>query len=822
LVAGMTGSGKSELIIAYILSLAINYHPHEVAFILIDYKGGGMAKSFENLPHVAGIITNLDGASIKRSLISIESELKHRQEVFVKASQLLGVSNIDIYKYQKAYRDGLVSEPLPHLFIISDEFAELKTQQSDFMTQLVSAARIGRSLGVHLILATQKPSGVVDDQIWSNSRFRICLKVQDRSDSMEMLKRPDAAELSHTGRFYLQVGYNELFELGQSAWAGAPLPAQNVSRQKDYAVSIIDMNGHIVQTAKLENNLEISKNSQKQLDVITEYITRIAQEERISTRKLWLEPIEPIIIFSKLHKKYIISRQENFILNPLVGEYDDPSRQRQMPLYMPISDEGNAIIYGFAGSGKTTFITTMLYELLCTHTAETLNVYIMDFGSETLKNFEKAPQVGAVVISTETEKIINLFKMIQSEILKRKKLFADWGGDYNSYCRQSGNVTPNILLVINNYSAFAENYENYEEYVFRLSQEGTKYGIYFVLAANSANTVRYKLLQNFKQIFVMQLNDNSDYSGILGNVGGVYPSRIKGRGIIRRDIVYEFQTAYIAEPNFVLDEVRNLCIELIDMPDCLYAKPIPILPEKVDVDFFQSVQTNMRRLPIGVNKHTLSIETIDLSSSMITLVAALTDNGIGRFTQGVAEVISEKIGVKTIILDANEIFLGEDIKCYDYYTEDLENIVVEMFNLMVERHKQYQTDSNSSFDEILYIIPSMSGLRKTLTEDGIDKLNTLLDNGKNNYGIKVILGDTITNIQIFSSQQWYRKHRTGNGIWIGDGVTDQSQLEITNPSSELYQEIGLEFGVIVYGGKTKIIKLLQSRIEIMEGVQVYE
>lgn len=165
LVAGMTGSGKSEFIITYILSLAINYNPQEVQFVMIDYKGGGMAKSFENLPHTVGIITNLDGAAIKRSLVSIESELKRRQAIFAAASKKVNISNIDIYKYQKLYREGKVDEPLSHLFIISDEFAELKTQQPEFMTQLISAARIGRSLGVHLILATQKPSGVVDDQI---------------------------------------------------------------------------------------------------------------------------------------------------------------------------------------------------------------------------------------------------------------------------------------------------------------------------------------------------------------------------------------------------------------------------------------------------------------------------------------------------------------------------------------------------------------------------------------------------------------------------------------------------------------------------------
>ena len=201
LIAGMTGSGKSEFIITYILSMAINYSPDEVSFILIDYKGGGLAGAFQNketgmkLPHLAGSITNLDTVEMNRALSSIQSELRRRQRIFNDARDALNESTIDIYKYQRLFREGLVKEPVTHLFIISDEFAELKSQQPEFMDQLISTARIGRSLGVHLILATQKPAGVVDDQIWSNSKFRVCLKVQDKSDSMDMIKCPDAASL---------------------------------------------------------------------------------------------------------------------------------------------------------------------------------------------------------------------------------------------------------------------------------------------------------------------------------------------------------------------------------------------------------------------------------------------------------------------------------------------------------------------------------------------------------------------------------------------------------------------------------------------------
>ena len=202
LVAGSTGSGKSEFIITYILSLAVNYHPYDVAFILIDYKGGGLAGAFQKnnirLPHLVGTITNIDVAGLNRSLASIQSELKRRQVKFNMARNMTDEGTIDISKYQKLYHDGIVKEPIPHLFIICDEFAELKQQQPDFMEELISVSRIGRSLGVHLILATQKPAGIVNEQIRSNSRFAICLKVQNKEDSRDMIGKNDAAYLKRT------------------------------------------------------------------------------------------------------------------------------------------------------------------------------------------------------------------------------------------------------------------------------------------------------------------------------------------------------------------------------------------------------------------------------------------------------------------------------------------------------------------------------------------------------------------------------------------------------------------------------------------------
>lgn len=215
LVAGTTGSGKSETLQTYILSLAVNFSPEDIGFFIIDYKGGGMANLFDGLPHMIGSISNLSGNQVNRAMVSIQSENRHRQRIFAE----YGVNNIN--GYTALYKNGDAIEPIPHLFIIIDEFAELKREEPEFMKELISVAQVGRSLGVHLILSTQRPSGTVDENIWANSKFRLCLRVQDRQDSVDMLHRPEAAYLTQAGRCYLQVGNDEIFELFQSGWSGA-------------------------------------------------------------------------------------------------------------------------------------------------------------------------------------------------------------------------------------------------------------------------------------------------------------------------------------------------------------------------------------------------------------------------------------------------------------------------------------------------------------------------------------------------------------------------------------------------------------------------
>ena len=404
LIAGMTGSGKSEFIITYILSLAMNYSPDDVAFILIDYKGGGLAFAFENkltgvtLPHLAGTITNLDKAEMSRTLVSIDSEVKRRQELFNIARDQLGESTIDIYKYQKHYHEGRLKDPIPHLFIISDEFAELKSQQPDFMDNLISVARIGRSLGVHLILATQKPSGVVNDQIWSNTKFRVCLKVQDESDSKEMLKKPDAASLKQTGRFYLQVGFDEYFALGQSGWCGAKyFPSEKIQKQVDKSINFISNNGNVIKSIQASNSNASKGEAQgEQLAAVLNEIINVSNTVNKRARKLWLENIPEIILADDIEKKYNVTHTP-YNVEATIGEYDAPELQKQGLVKYNYLENGNTIIYGVDGSEKEKLLTTMIYSTAKYHTPDEINFYIMDYGSESLRNVMSLPHIGGMV-----------------------------------------------------------------------------------------------------------------------------------------------------------------------------------------------------------------------------------------------------------------------------------------------------------------------------------------------------------------------------------------------------------------------------------------
>lgn len=531
LVAGMTGSGKSEFIITYILSMAVNFSPDEVAFVLIDYKGGGLADAFENeergihLPHLVGTITNLDGAAIDRSLASIKSELTHRQTVFKNAKALLGESTLDIYDYQKLYRTGRVQEPLPHLFIISDEFAELKQQQPMFMDELISAARIGRSLGVHLILATQKPGGVVNNQIWSNAKFRACLRVQDRTDSMEMLKRPEAAELKNTGRFYLQVGYDEYFALGQSAWCGADYcPQDQVLEEPDNTVQFLDNTGQSILTVKPETAKRPSQG--RQITAIVQYLSDLAKEQNICPKKLWKDA---------LPKQLELEGLDGFTrgdYSVLLGTVDDPEHQSQFPLYLDLLSFRNLLTVGNAGTGKSTLIRTLLYGLVRSYGPDRLQYYLVDLSDGALAGYRCLPHCGAYLTERQTGELPRLMDLICGIISQRKALFAQ-EGVFTFEAYRDIHPLPLILFIIDGYTKI-KGLEGGDRFFMQLPEylrEGAAVGIRYIVTCNHLPEVGTQSRQEFDGRIALQAKDHYEYADILKVSCKISPPEVNGRGM---------------------------------------------------------------------------------------------------------------------------------------------------------------------------------------------------------------------------------------------------------------------------------------------------
>lgn len=821
LIAGMTGSGKSEFVMTFILSLAVNYHPHELAFVLIDYKGGGMANAFVGLPHVVGTITNLDGAAVNRSLISIQSELKRRQAIFNEASQLTGESSIDIYAYQRLYRARRVAEPLPHLLIVSDEFAELKTQQPEFMSQLVSAARIGRSLGVHLVLATQKPSGVVDDQIWSNTRFRVCLKVQERTDSQEVIKRPDAAELSQAGRFFLQVGFNERFELGQSAWTGAPYhPAERVETSYDDSIVLVNPLGQPVRALRPDKQQGMA--CSKQLDEVAEYLAQLAADEQIAAQRLWLEPIPEVIYADEIGSP----EATPFVLRPVVGLYDDPMNQQQEPLEVQLTQLGNAVVYGASGSGKTSFITTLVHSLITRHSPYEVSLYLLDFASETLRAFEAAPHVGDVLLSHEDEKVDNLFKVLSTELTRRKKLFGDFGGDYRSYLESSGEKLGSVVVVIHNYSAFTELHEDKEEAIAQLSREGAKYGIYFVLTCASTGGIRYRVLQNFRQLFVLQLNDATEYSGVLGNTEGVLPSALKGRGIVRLDRVYEFQTACSYDSSrSEFEQARCEARSLAEAWEGPSAKRVPILPDAVTPDYLdrEIAKGPLGLIPIGIDKSSLEPVYFDFGGPFISLVLSQSTDG-AHFAQALAEVLSRTDDETPVVLDVDRHMQDHANASFEYAgPDDIESRVERLFHEMVRRNNLVADARESgasveAFPKQVYIVLSVTRMLERLSHNGRKKFAELLDRCDSSLGTSFIFFDSSASASSLLYESWMKKHvNAANGIWIGEGFGDQFTFQVSKSGQDVYQEIGSDFGWVLAKGRPSLVKLLRVVKEVEGG-----
>lgn len=806
LIAGTTGSGKSEFIITYILSMCINYSPDDIAFILIDYKGGGLALAFENkttgvsLPHLAGTITNLDKAEMDRTLVSIDSEVKRRQKMFNEARDKLGESTIDIYKYQRHYHDGELAEPIPHLFIICDEFAELKSQQPDFMDNLISVARIGRSLGVHLILATQKPSGVVNDQIWSNTKFRVCLKVQDESDSKEMLKRPEAAHIKQAGRFYLQVGYDEIFELGQSGWCGAKYyPSDKIVKQVDKSVNIIDDCGNFIKSAQEINEIKIEAQGE-QLAAIMKNIIEISNKINKRTRRLWLDNIPAIILVDNLEKKYNLNPNK-YILEAIIGEYDAPEKQEQGQVVYNYLEDGNTIIYGTNSSENEMLLSTLIYSTTKNHTAEEINYYIIDYGSESLRIYANLPQIGGMVFTDETEKYNNLIKLLREEMTNRKKLFINYGGEYNNFIKNSNQKLPIITVIINNFDSFYEANQNAYDDIPDLVRDSSRYGIIYIFTGTATNSVPTRISQNFPNIYAYKLKDLSDYPYLFNVKSKTVPRDIEGRGLLNNDGLHEFQTASITNTE---EELNNYILEFIKKQNEInttHAKSIPHLPNIVRYDNIKQAIQTLKNIPFGIEKHTLNIATIDLTSNIGNIISSNKLVNTINLSKSLLSILRIIPNNNLMIIDPTKELLLDNNYYPNYYTDNLEQ-VLDKINEYIENlvDKKEQTEGTIFIYSVNRLISKLED--KT-------KLENLIKNIKKYEKINITIVEEVKKLKEYIYESWYTSiFGHGNGLWVGKGVTDQSVLKTSAYNKEMQLPYKNNMGFYIIDGDAILVKYI--------------
>lgn len=601
LVAGTTGSGKSEIVQSYILSLAVNFHPYEVGFLLIDYKGGGMANLFRSLPHLLGTITNLDGAESYRAMVSIKSELARRQRIFNEYN----VNHIN--GYHKLYKLGKAEEPIPHLFLISDEFAELKKEQPEFMKELVSTARIGRSLGIHLILATQKPSGVVDEQIWTNSKFKLCLKVQNEADSREMLKTPDAAAITQPGRAYLQVGNNEIYELFQSAYSGGSYDEEEEKQEGDRRVYLVNNlgQGQLI-NQDLSGSMESNQIRKTQLDVVVEYIEKTFEGLKLPKIKSpWLPPLGEIMVSPHLNEITDSADFTELDLKVPLGIEDIPSEQKQTEYVIDFLHNGHVIFFASTGYGKTVFLTTLLLSLCVKNSVKNLNTYILDFGNNAMIAMKALPHVADYITYDDMEKQQKLWKLLLQEIKERKQLMAEaMVQNFDIYNQSAGKKLKAILVILDNYDVVKELGID-ENFFVQLARDGANLGIYLAITASRSSVVKYALMNQIKTKIAGYNYEPMESRNIVGRSEYEIPE-VRGRALVKSDTVNLMQIYSPAAYSTGLEynqKISELVRQIKAAGSEHKAKGIAVLPEQFQLNMLNDYEIGERAdIYLGLEK----------------------------------------------------------------------------------------------------------------------------------------------------------------------------------------------------------------------------
>ncbi|HMK09670.1 MAG TPA: FtsK/SpoIIIE domain-containing protein, partial [Anaerolineales bacterium] len=534
---------------------------------------------FRKLPHVVDVATNLEYNAVERIFVAIKAEMDRRASILAKA----GVA--DLIDYRKKViptlkPDSPFPDTFPHLFVIVDEFAEMIQANPDYKLQFEQITRLGRAFGVTLILATQRPSGAVTDQMKANMKFRLCLRVETTDDSREMLGRNDAATLPGIpGRGYLQVGGGPVSEF-QAAYSGAsydvsrPDPAYQadeilevLQKQNDPPRSFL---GWLVGALAAENRRQgIPRQFKPWPNPLPNELPLNAP---VDATYIFKDAAVPNVVLSPAVQQWMEASDSKALwetydwkkgpmpVEATMGVIDNPYLAQQRLLTVDVAGDP-LLILGASGRGKTTFLKSLVVCLAAQHAPAELHFYVLDFGRGGLKSLRTLPHVAGVVEGNEPDRVERLFRMIRNTIDDRqRKLQAfDSLADYNAANPQT--AFPAVLVVIDNIAEFKETYENYLSELVTLVRDGRTFGVYFVMAASLLGDVPSKLFNLLTQRITFTQADPSDYTMIVGR-GWTRFNDVPGRGLVvemldGQPVPLEFQTG-VPTTSAAVDPYRDL------------------------------------------------------------------------------------------------------------------------------------------------------------------------------------------------------------------------------------------------------------------------
>ena len=619
LIGGTSGAGKSELLQTLVLSLAANYPPDRLNFLFVDYKGGASSAEFRDLPHTVGYVTNLDGRMSLRALTSLRAELQRRMTLLEgKAKDLREMLTV------------APDEAPPSLVIVVDEFAALVKEIPDFVAGIVDIAQRGRSLGVHLILATQRPTGVVNDNILANTNLRISLRMLDPADSANVIGTRDAAEIPVPlrGRAYARTGPTSLVPF-QCAWSGAPYATGAELRHATVGAFALGSSMSPLATVEEAVGVESGSGSGKDapeppthLEVLVDACAAAARALQLPpVRRPWVEPLGEVVGLAPVLERMSpgeLTRDPGRLA--VLGLYDDPENQAQHVSVVDLEATGGLIVFGTGGSGKTTLLRTVAAGLAGQGDPDEVRIYALDFASRGLEPLADLPHCGAVVPGDDVEQVTRLLTVLDREIEQRRlDLAAARAESLGALRHRTGTARfPRIVVLLDGYSGFHSTFDRADRYAWlaqlqRIVSAGRQVGVHCVLATDRRMGVPNALLSAISARCALRMATADELTAL-----GV-PSRIardaelpNGRGFV--DGTTEVQVACVSDdPSGVgqAEAIAALGAKLAASTDAR-SPAVPALPDALVLPV-GGPQSRPLTAPLGLVDLSLDTAVADLS-----------------------------------------------------------------------------------------------------------------------------------------------------------------------------------------------------------------